>query len=62
MQLNDIRSNLFSDALPPIFVSICRQSVIRARPVIVQSIEKLKALKQKLSVYGWGWSPVRSHR
>jgi hypothetical protein len=51
MQLIDIRSNLFFDSLPPIFVSVCRQSVIRALPVTVSSIERLMALKQKLSIY-----------
>jgi hypothetical protein len=53
MQINDIRSNLFSDPLPPIFVSICRQSVKRLRPGIVPSIEKLIALtKIKYSLVG----------
>jgi hypothetical protein len=32
MQINDIQSTLFSDSLPPIFVSVFRQSVIRVRP------------------------------
>jgi hypothetical protein len=62
MQINDIRSNLFSDPLLPIFVSIWRQSVKLLRPGIVPSIEKLIALKQKLSIHWWGRSPMCIHR
>jgi hypothetical protein len=48
MQLNDIRSNFFSDSLPPIFVSVCRQSAIRARPRLRSIDREIDSAKTKI--------------
>jgi len=52
MKLNDIRSNLFSDSLPSIFAPLYRQSVARARSVIVPSIKDMIALKHQHLLMG----------
>ena len=48
MQLNDIRSNFFSDSLPPIFGSVCRQSAIRARPRLRSIDREIDSAKTKI--------------
>jgi hypothetical protein len=47
MQINDIRSNLFSDSLPPIFVSVFRQSAGRARPHLRSIDREIDSAKTK---------------
>jgi hypothetical protein len=48
MQINDIRSNLFSDPLPPIFVSVFRQSIMCARLRLRSIDRKVDSAKTKI--------------
>jgi hypothetical protein len=48
MQIKDIRSILFSDSLPPLFVSVFRQSVIRVRPRLRLIDREIDSAKTKI--------------